>query len=726
METLTKTSKTSLCNPCTNLMRRARDKPGHYKGQMPSRFSFPPRKDSWQGSHLTHRGSLFKGLKHGCPICHHLYRAAPSALRKYAGYFQSYYELRKGAQDEWNLRFTLEISAEVRDRGGVPRVIECPGTFRVIPTASLYTMGNYLDASQYSMEGRVPVPLEAWLQSCRGSEEGHKICQSFPTVLGQAVNLLRINSHDRENLPLEKFSGGSKLPRYATVSYSRGVEMCKTAGLPLAGVFQNSRTTVPLTTLPGSVQKAVHFARDLGISYMWLECLGTPYDTVDAPSQSSQIVGQMFSGSYCNIAVVSQSADSEPFAAGKRKTGLLQPVFVESPSCASGKLTHIVEYDDLWCSALLDADVHKQASTLQERLLSPRTVHIGGVQTFWECRAHKACEAHPQGIPTQFLNNKAHAWNPTTQIVPEIQKLAMRISNGSESGAGPEKSPLPPPSTSARQVFYEYWSNVVRLYMLGDQALPTDKLRGLQGLVSVIQSFIGEKPFAGIWVNDRLAEALLWFVIRRQQGNGQASSRPDAYRAPSWSWASIDAQIRWNWHIRCRKTLAQVEIPNVQDVTGNSWGGSEPAEMRIRGCPIPVRIEAIHSREDGSPLEDGSYALLPKGTQLHPFNQDTLLPQPTQEPIVYLDEALEFRPARDAYLLPICTGWPDHTGSVASEVAGLILQKTRKDENVVYERLGVYALGKPAVTFLSSIFTEHKDTLSGVVDACPSDSIVLV
>jgi hypothetical protein len=67
-----------------------------------------------------------------------------------------------------------------------------------------------------------------------------------------------------------------------------------------------------------------------------------------------------------------------------------------------------------------------------------------------------------------------------------------------------------------------------------------DKLPAVSGIAKAIQPFFTNGEYlAGLW-GDAFLPGLLWFVEGSSMSNGQQSKRPQKYRAPSWSWASID------------------------------------------------------------------------------------------------------------------------------------------------------------------------------------------
>lgn len=69
------------------------------------------------------------------------------------------------------------------------------------------------------------------------------------------------------------------------------------------------------------------------------------------------------------------------------------------------------------------------------------------------------------------------------------------------------------------------------------------KLIALSGLVKEMSLLLKGNYLAGLRKNG-FASELLWPVFKPNiANNGTPSFRPEPYRAPTWSWASIDGQV---------------------------------------------------------------------------------------------------------------------------------------------------------------------------------------
>ncbi|KAH0431504.1 heterokaryon incompatibility protein [Colletotrichum camelliae] len=117
--------------------------------------------------------------------------------------------------------------------------------------------------------------------------------------------------------------------------------------------------------------------------------------------------------------------------------------------------------------------------------------------------------------------------------------------------------------------FYNLWYEIIWDYSNRLLTEESDKLPGLAGLAHTLANMIGDEYVAGLWKKD-IVSGLLWKARRwnmdedykgrriprrsiRPSPPGFAPSgphgaiqhtRPSCWRAPSWSWASLDGQVR--------------------------------------------------------------------------------------------------------------------------------------------------------------------------------------
>jgi hypothetical protein len=92
---------------------------------------------------------------------------------------------------------------------------------------------------------------------------------------------------------------------------------------------------------------------------------------------------------------------------------------------------------------------------------------------------------------------------------------------------------------------YEAWRNVVGDYSRRDLTDGADIFLALSGIAQQYQWTLNDTYCARLWRKDLLM-GLAWRVANEQNGaQRQRCRQRGVYRAPSWSWGSIDVAIRY-------------------------------------------------------------------------------------------------------------------------------------------------------------------------------------
>lgn len=216
-----------------------------------------------------------------------------------------------------------------------------------------------------------------------------------------------------------------------------------------------------------------------------------------------------------------------------------------------------------WDKLVNRAPVNTRAWVLQERLMAPRVLHFCKDQIAWECSTFAAAEGHPAGIPKFEVRDD--------RILPEIPmkgldpwKDGKHLREVRLQGAPEPDSHLPSYDLFA----FELWARVVETYSRLHLTKGRDKLIALSGVAQHMSHTLSHtetsnraKPacvtssrpveyVAGLW--DKYFESQLLWRIEPVFQHGESrflnlSKRPVSngeyyYRAPSFSWASVDAQ----------------------------------------------------------------------------------------------------------------------------------------------------------------------------------------
>lgn len=250
-----------------------------------------------------------------------------------------------------------------------------------------------------------------------------------------------------------------------------------------------------------------------------------------------------------------------------------------------------------WERHVDDAPVNRRGWVLQERLMAPRVLHFCSDQIAWECRDLEAAESARTGLPIFRFN--------AGDIVP----------GGKLKSLIPHNPFLDP---AAGLHLYQCWKRVVEVYSKTRLTNAEDKLIALSGIASMMCDQIQDDYLAGMW-KKYLASQLLWYVdpVFEDGRFYYFSQRPKFYRAPSFSWAAIDAPHG----VKCGEITDQVvdrntgmptdeglrievvEV-NVTPVSGNRFGLVKgPSEgvlnvLKIRGVVKKIELNELKKSPD--------------------------------------------------------------------------------------------------------------------------------
>jgi hypothetical protein len=156
---------------------------------------------------------------------------------------------------------------------------------------------------------------------------------------------------------------------------------------------------------------------------------------------------------------------------------------------------------------------------------------------------------------------------------------------------------------------YSLWNEIVQDYSGSKLTVPTDKLVALSGIVKELRIHLQDDYFAGLW-RRYMIHHLLWKVFPPME------ARPP-YRAPTWSWASVDGfviEASSIPRVDGKDVLASVQDVKVMTVGDDDTGAVEAGYLRIKGQLVRASLErSLRSQsisESGSPScsvdEDGT------------------------------------------------------------------------------------------------------------------------
>ncbi|KAI8724343.1 HET domain-containing protein [Fusarium sp. LHS14.1] len=349
--------------------------------------------------------------------------------------------------------------------------------------------------------------------------------------------------------------------------------------------LSSRKREILFTSLPKTFQDAVVFTRKLGLRYLWIDSLCIIQDSKPDWIKESAKMASVYQNSFLTLAAT-KSADSH----GGCFSTDSSPRSGYPLSCGEKTIVVYVReefphWDDIQGSRLLqEFPLLTRGWAYQERLLAPRVLHFCRGELVLECLRTTVCECccfKPISLP-KVEHFAAIRTIPSLQAEPEEDRQpSLARSAGGSFGrrrraintiyslfGRSSAQPTDPDELSRWRMQYtmeqerarlldmerhreaatltvaplkQKWHEIVRIYSNLTLSVETDRLPAIAGLARQAQWCRTGSYLAGLW-EDSLEEDLLWRVSKLVPGS---NLRRPAYRAPSWSWASINGGVSY-------------------------------------------------------------------------------------------------------------------------------------------------------------------------------------
>jgi hypothetical protein len=270
---------------------------------------------------------------------------------------------------------------------------------------------------------------------------------------------------------------------------------------------------IAVEQLPRTFRDALEITWKLDLEYIWIDSLCIIQDDVRDWQIESGRMSAVYGGSYINIAASSaRRADERCFLRSKSTLDGFRARITTTQR--NYNFTRVVQFERPGHYRRIVSDFHlaTRAWTFHEKILSPRTIHLGREGASWECASQVATEFLPAGL-------LGHGYRML--VLEGFNKMGNVT---------------------------EWWSEAIRLYSDAKITYPCDRLPALSGIARRIHDSSGYDYLAGLWRNAFIEQQLCWFVDRAMETRSHSmrvrvsrSPRP-VYRAPSWSWISVDGR----------------------------------------------------------------------------------------------------------------------------------------------------------------------------------------
>ncbi|KAK1540866.1 heterokaryon incompatibility protein [Colletotrichum paranaense] len=331
-------------------------------------------------------------------------------------------------------------------------------------------------------------------------------------------------------------------------------------------------------------------------------------DSVDDWRKESITMAEVYRNGVINIAATAASGGNDglyfkphPIHSRHLRISFTRPIEGTSPEeTGNGERSNVVEFGDyfllnskIWQRGVEEAPLNTRGWVLQERLFSPRVVHFSRHQLFWQCgmdyRIGQFAYSNDRigSFGKAYTNRDPRAFS---QVLWRLKGMAKE-----------KKDPF------ILEEAYLPWEEVVTTYTAQHLTKGEDKLIAVQALAKAMEEAVDDCYVAGLW-ESRLVEDLLW--VCSAPGERATYSRQTAWRAPTWSWASIDGgavkKATLTGRYAGRKVFEGEALVKsikhyVEGYDGVTTGQLKSARLQLEGCLLKSAI----SWEGEAVLSDG-------------------------------------------------------------------------------------------------------------------------
>ncbi|KAK0108153.1 hypothetical protein ONS95_002975 [Cadophora gregata] len=276
---------------------------------------------------------------------------------------------------------------------------------------------------------------------------------------------------------------------------------------------------LPLSHLPANFRDAITITRELGYRYLWVDALCIIQDLESDWRGHLPLMGNIYQFAAVTIAA-DVAADSDTGIILRRERPAISvPVPYKSLSRRTGGVVYFRPALNVYPRG----PIQDRGWTLQEDLLSARTIYFAADQLLWQCQTETKSEGERSAPNNQ--DGRGYYWGaPLKQsfLLPPDQAARLETENlplAANLGYTPSRKAL------------DHWYLIVNEYVERSLSVEQDRLPALFGIAQQIEKRTGYHYIAGLW-KEYIHVGLLW------TSNGVGQKRENI-ECPSWSWASV-------------------------------------------------------------------------------------------------------------------------------------------------------------------------------------------
>jgi hypothetical protein len=283
--------------------------------------------------------------------------------------------------------------------------------------------------------------------------------------------------------------------------------------------YEDYTSNIAWDTLPQGYRDAIHLTRKLGVRYIWIDSVCIIQDDDDDWREQASQMASIYQGALVTLAATKAKSPSDGYfsvsppeyhasrlyhrdARGKVRHAYARrtiPHFFSST--ATGEPNYSLDRSPLL----------RRGWVFQERVLSPRILHLGAVELAWECNESCACECMGE--------TQTYASEPRWAHTKGSLARNLAAAEG-EGDVQPE------------------WRSIVEKYTRTLLTFDKDMFPAISGVVKSMQKHRTDRYLAGLW-EASILDDLAW------QATDSTVPRPKTWLAPTWSWASVASPVSY-------------------------------------------------------------------------------------------------------------------------------------------------------------------------------------
>ncbi|ROT42541.1 HET-domain-containing protein [Sodiomyces alkalinus F11] len=452
--------------------------------------------------------------------------------------------------------------ADIRD----PDIPSSPPAwaFTLIPATDPAVADIQYEPPSSPQDPRMWSLAKQWLEKCRS---GHAKCSESRNPTFYPTRLVEIIDHST----LRVLDCNNRRPSGPYVAFSHCWGRAETLKL-LEENKARLETSIDIDELPRSYKEGIEVAMRFGFRYIWIDSLCIIQDSLDDWRAEAATMKDVYNSASLTIAASAASENSEASFRRRDPAGI-QHIRVNPTWNGIPKVQYVLASMDLYQDEIAHSPLRRRSWVIQEYYLSSRTLSLTRSQIWWECRETMYSESWPNGVPERLRHTVRD-----DQTREELHREGLQGVGGSGYGAS---------------YYHRLWYNLVEKYMSCRLTVFSDKMIAMAGLASYFQPNLGDDEYvAGHW-RSQLPQSLCWDTFPYL--SRPKVYRPSQYRAPSWSWASVEGDVTFQHNTHDADGSNTVHVCEVLEFKSVKAGPSPTGDLRggylqLRGRLFPVKI----------------------------------------------------------------------------------------------------------------------------------------